>query len=62
MQTLPPAICLGGSVSPQETGCPYKGEENYGGVTIAWPTGRVPVKITATMRDNADRRIRRHPA
>ncbi len=32
-------------------------EENYGGVTMAWPTGRVPVKITATMRDNEDRRI-----
>ncbi len=32
-------------------------EENYGGVTMSWPTGRVPVKITATMRDNTDRRI-----
>lgn len=31
-------------------------EENYGGVTMAWPTGRVPVKITATMRDDEDRR------
>lgn len=32
-------------------------EENYGGATMAWPTGRVPVKITATMRDDEDRRI-----
>lgn len=32
-------------------------EENYGGVTMTWPTGSVPVKITATMRDDEDRRI-----
>ena len=32
-------------------------DDTCGGVTMTWPTGRAQVKITATMRDDADARI-----
>lgn len=32
-------------------------DDTYGGVTMTWPSGRVPAKITVTMRDDADKRI-----
>lgn len=32
-------------------------EETYGAVSMTWPTGSPPVRITATVRDNEDGRI-----
>lgn len=34
-------------------------EDDAGSISMTWPTGMNPVKISATVRDNADRRISR---